>query len=78
MVSDDSGHITSYPAIGGEMKTVKQIKRQISELKRLSERTPDQEQKTAAYEAYHALRWVIENVDWTPARICRINLGGKR
>lgn len=51
------------------MKSERNIRRHIKNLRRIveSEGTPD-EIKCMAYESYHALRWVIENVVWNPTQ----------
>ena len=50
------------------MKSERTIRKQITKLKRLSSdsRLSDQ-RRYEAYEAWHALRWVLEKVDWDPA-----------
>lgn len=52
------------------MKAKSTIQKQIRALKAISD---DPKQTTVirdqAYEAYHALRWVIEKTTWTPASL---------
>lgn len=49
------------------MKTKKQIEAQIKKLVKISSSGSIKDIKCAvAYEAYHALRWVIEDTDWSP------------
>jgi len=50
------------------MKATSTIRHQIARLKRLAQdpRTP-RGTANGAYEAWHALRWAIEDVSWTPA-----------
>lgn len=52
------------------MKAQATIRNEIRRLRKMSEdaRLPPQT-RTEAYEAYHALRWVIEDVDWRPSTI---------
>lgn len=52
------------------MKAESTIRRQIRKLRTIAEdpAIPDQVQGKA-YEAYHALRWAITLVAWTPARL---------
>ncbi len=52
------------------MKAKSTIKKQIARLKSISESADYcQAMKYEAYEAYHALRWVVEDTSWTPAGI---------
>lgn len=49
------------------MKNISTIRRQIARLRRLSEdESIRTDARDMAYEAYHALRWVIEDTSWTP------------
>lgn len=50
------------------MKAEPTIRSQIRRLKRLSESdTTPADLIHRCYDSYHALRWVIEKTDWTPA-----------
>lgn len=50
------------------MKAESTIKKMISRLRRVSEdETRSRNERDWAYESYHALRWVVEDVHWTPA-----------
>lgn len=52
------------------MKAKSTIRKQIRRLARLAESdTVPEPIRGEAYEAYHALRWVLEPVSWTPARL---------
>ena len=50
------------------MKAESTIRREIARLRKMSKdaQLPRSTQHEA-YEAYHALRWVIENTSWTPS-----------
>ncbi|HUW44615.1 MAG TPA: hypothetical protein VMW50_02355 [Dehalococcoidia bacterium] len=52
------------------MKAETTIRHHIVRLRRLAQnrRTP-RDTANGAYEAWHALRWVIEDVSWTPASL---------
>ncbi len=50
------------------MKAKSTIQKQIKRLQLIAEDTTQPlNRRGRCYEAYHALRWVIENVDWSPA-----------
>ena len=49
------------------MKSESSIRKQIARLKNAAQNNTGAP-ALAAYEAWHALRWVIENVDWTPVK----------
>lgn len=53
------------------MKAKSTIHKQIRRLRRLVDSPADVPQpiRDCAYEAYHALRWAIEDVRWTPGRL---------
>ncbi len=52
------------------MKAKSTIRKQIARLEKLVDNdTLPQYLRHEAYEAYHTLRWVIEDVDWTPATL---------
>ena len=51
-----------------KMKTKAQIAYQIRQLTKIAENNTGHA-AVVAYEAYHALRWVVEDVDWTPERV---------
>ena len=52
------------------MKTKSTIRKQIVRLKNLADTDNVPEViRQESYEAYHALRWVIEDVSWTPATL---------
>lgn len=51
------------------MKSESSIRKQINRLRKVVDRCPNGAIKHEAYEAYHALRWVIEKVDWNPAKL---------
>ena len=64
------------------MKAESTIKKQIRRLERIADREDAPERlRLGAYEAYHALRWVVEDTDWTPAglveAIVRNQTGGR-
>jgi uncharacterized protein (DUF3820 family) len=49
------------------MKAKSTTKREIRRLQTMAENDRyDNAGRTIAYEAYHILRWVIEDVSWTP------------
>lgn len=53
------------------MKTKAQIQAEIRKLTKIAQKPgPQSDVSKTAYEAWHALRWVIETVDWTPAGNC--------
>ena len=51
------------------MKAKSTIKKQIRRLQQIVEDTTGapEDLRKWCYDAYHALRWVVENTDWTPA-----------
>lgn len=51
------------------MKAESTIRKQIRRLRAISEDDVNysRETRNQAYEAWHALRWVLESVSWTPA-----------
>lgn len=52
------------------MKALSTIQKQIARLEKLvRNRSAPEYLRQEAHEAYHVLRWVIENVDWTPATL---------
>lgn len=52
------------------MKAKSTIQKQIRTLRRIAEDEAETEKRRdQAYMAYHALRWVIKDVDWTPVTI---------
>lgn len=52
------------------MKSEATIRRQIRRLERLSINISlSRECQSEAYHSYHSLRWVLEDVSWTPASI---------
>ena len=54
----------------GNMKAKSTIQKQIKRLEKIadSEDVPENIRQES-YEAYHALRWVIEDTSWTPATL---------
>ena len=51
------------------MKAESTIRREINRLRSMAENDQYTDaSRQIAYEAYHALRWVIEEVSWTPRR----------
>lgn len=52
------------------MKAISTIRKQIARLSKISkDENNHPDVKRVAYETYHALRWVIEDVSWTPATL---------
>ncbi len=51
------------------MKAESTIKKQIARLERVCNTSNDTAVKGEAYEAWHALRWVVEGVSWSPAKL---------
>lgn len=55
------------------MKAESTIRREIQRLKAISENEAAGDRKRGeAYEAYHALRWVIGDLDTSPARLLAV------
>ena len=52
-----------------KMKAESAIRRQIARIERVWTTTNSEMLRGEAYEAYHALRWVLGGVDWVPAKM---------
>ncbi len=61
------------------MKAKSTIEKQIRRLRRIVEDTPrvSEDLQKRCYDAYHALRWVIEDTTWTPAKLAETELEGE-
>lgn len=62
------------------MKAHSTIKKQIRRLEKVSKSGAPMYLRNESYAAYHALRWVIEDVNWTPASLAEreaAKAGGK-
>ncbi len=60
------------------MKAKSTIKKQIARLTKVCDHTKDKKIGGEAYEAYHALRWVVEDTSWTPAKLFEDRLSGEK
>jgi len=49
------------------MKAESTIRKQIQRLKRVGKTAETADERHGAFDAYHALRWVIQKTTWTPA-----------
>ena len=51
------------------MKAESTIRKQIARIVRVCNASEDKDLRAEAYEAYHALRWVVEGTSWSPAKM---------
>ncbi len=60
------------------MKAESTIRRMIRQMQKVCDNpVTDEKTRGEVYEAYHALRWAIEDTEWTPMSLARLSLGAR-